>query len=168
MKIFALSFSLLVISACSTTQGLHSSSDTLNHDISNAEQDYKLGKYDSAEKQFQLILEKSPDNIEARFRLANIALRQSRFREAREHYQAVLERQPNFTKAHYNLALVNLLEAEQHFHFHTATAKDDAEQQTRLFALIDAIHDFLDQSVESKTPKTALDSLADVIGQKSK
>lgn len=167
MKIISLLFLLLTLNACASTQGLHTSQESIKENMTQAEQAYQSGNYENAEKQFQAILKNSPDNIEARFRLANIALRQSRLSEAREHYHGVLERRPNHTKAHYNLALVNLLEAEQHFHFHTATAKDNAEQQTRLFALIDAIHAFLDQSVDDKKPKSALDSLADVIGQKS-
>ena len=134
-------------------------------ELNAAEQAYQAGNYDQAEKQFSSVLKKSPNNIEAQFRLGNIALRQSNYADARRYYQQVLTQQKNSTKAHYNLALVNLLEAEQHFHFHTATSGEKAEQQTRLFALIDAIHTFLENDEPKEKPKTALDNLADLINK---
>ena len=88
------------------------------------------------------------------------------FRSARDYYRRTLALQPSATKAHYNLALVNLLEAEQHFHFHTATTQDNAEQQARLFTLMSAIREFLDDDDQGKAPKSALDKLADTLGQK--
>ncbi len=153
------------LSACATP----SNTTLLKPDaqqLAAAEQAYQAADYASAQEQFEAVLKQSPQSVKALFRLGNIALRQTRLADARDYYRRTLARQPDASKAHYNLALVNLLAAEQHFHFHTATAQDNAEQQARLFSLISAIRQFLDNDDQGKAPKSALDNLADTLGQK--
>jgi len=160
---------LLVISgllgACATPSN-QASSKLARQQLAAAEQAYQAADYASAQAKFEALLKHSPQNYDALFRLGNIALRQTRLADARDYYRRSLVRQPRASKAHYNLALVNLLDAEQHFHFHTATAQDNAEQQAQLFTLISAIREFLDDDEQGKAPKSALDNLADVLGQR--
>ena len=154
-----------LLSACATPS--NQASSTLDRQqLAAAEQAYQAADYVSAQAKFEALLKHSPQSYDALFRLGNIALRQTRLADARDYYRRTLAHQPKASKAHYNLALVNLLDAEQHFHFHTATAQDNAEQQAQLFSLISAIRQFLDHDEQGKAPKSALDNLADVLGQR--
>ena len=152
-----------LLSACATpsSKPLHD-----KQALAVAEQAYQAADYVSAQAKFEALLKQSPQSHDALFRLGNIALRQTRLADARDYYRRTLALQPSASKAHYNLALVNLLDAEQHFHFHTATAQDNTAQQARLFTLISAIREFLDDDDQSKTPESALDKLADALEQK--
>ena len=106
-----------------------------------AETDYQSGQLTQAKQGFESVLKQDPRDIEAQFRLGNIALRNNQLKQARQHYEAVLQQDRRHAKAHYNLGVINLMQAERYFQYFTATTTQD-NIQPNLLKLLENINRF--------------------------
>lgn len=79
-------------------------------DPANAEAFYALGltfrhlrKFDDAEGCLKAALRRNPDDLDARFVLANVLFAQQKLTEAIEHYEQVRQHRPDDADVHFNL-----------------------------------------------------------------
>ena len=87
--------------------------------------------------------------------------------EAINRYSKAIELNPNLSKAHYNLATAYLTQAEQHFHYFSATANDET-QHVKLYELMGAIEKFSSPTQQDQPDNLdPLDGLADVLATKN-
>ena len=91
-----------------------------------ADELYQSRDFDRAGAIYSEILIQDPKNLQANYRLGNIAFRQQNWAQARTHYSAVIEIEPRHARAQYNLAMTYLTLAERHLKFYAATAGADA------------------------------------------
>jgi tetratricopeptide (TPR) repeat protein len=99
----ALGFLLTGI-ACSSVGGRQAVTPDQWFDRANAA--YAQGDLKTARQFYTQILEKDPEDIEARFKLGVIDYRQGQFAESRTHFLKVLSMAPEHRKATYNLGVI--------------------------------------------------------------
>jgi len=111
-------------------------------------------------------LREAPNNVQAMFKLGNIALYQGRSDDAIDYYESVLELQPQFARAHYNLAVIHLGRAEDHFNFYAATLEGGRAIDRNLVRLLADIDAFANKGETSPdvAPADPLDSLGELLG----
>jgi len=114
-----------------------------------AEKHYQGGRLKQAKQGFETVLKRDPGNIEAHFRLGNIALRDNQLEPAKLHYQAILELDRRHAKSHYNLGVIYLMQAERYFQYFTATTTQN-NNSPRLLKLLENINQFSADPEEAK------------------
>jgi tetratricopeptide (TPR) repeat protein len=79
------------------------------------------GDLDGAEAAFEKFITQKPDNVDARFNLANVLFTKGQYGPAADNYREAVRLRPEFARAHYNLAITlerlkDSRAAQQEFH----------------------------------------------------
>ncbi len=126
---------LIVLAGCPLQQASKADADAsprrdMNQVLDEARSAYQARDWKTSERDYLLVVERSPSNIEAWFRLGNIYTRTNRPRLAARAYEEALLRDPENTKAWHNLGVIYLRQAHNSFRQQQVHARgDDAMSQ---------------------------------------
>lgn len=136
-----------VLAACSANPSSSTGASATTSDVrgqlqelySQADGLYKTGELNEARLLFEKMLELSPNDPHAHYRIGTIAFKQGLFEESASHFEATIKSDPKHFKAHYNLAAIRLMQAENHFKYYAALVEPetDLSKVSQLIADID-------------------------------
>ena len=96
----------------SPTATLESTPVDVSKTMTQADQAYQQGDLQAAEQAYLLVIEHSPDNAPAQYRLGNTLARQNRYEEAIRAYKASLSQDAHRVQAYNNLATLYMYQAQ--------------------------------------------------------
>lgn len=88
---------------------------------------YRSGDLFNAKEAFKQVLELSPKEEQALYRLGNISFLEKDLVKSANYFVASISVNPKNSKAHYNLGTIYLMRAEEHMKFFAATAPEGAD-----------------------------------------
>ncbi len=112
----------------------------MNQVLDEARQAYQAQDWQTSEKDYLLVVQQSPSNIEAWFRLGNIYTRTERPKLAARAYEEALIRDPENTKAWHNLGVIYLRQARNSFRqqqVHTRPDDPMSQRDKRILRRLD-------------------------------
>ena len=114
---------------------------------------YKVKDWAVAQQQYEMLLEKDPENEVALYRLGNLAYRSNRIGDAANYYETLLKINPNHSLSHHNLAICRLIQAKKHLKLYAAMM-DPALDQSSIEKVLSEIKSFANnQSAYQKKKK---------------
>ena len=160
--LFLIALVLFIASGCQTiqTKKPKAAPSNLNMVLKKADLLYKKRQLTESSRLYNQVLRRDPQNIEALYKMGNIAFIAKDYDVAASFYEKTIALSPRHSKAQYNLAMSQLSLAEKHFKFYMATANDDPEN----LEVVSEIIQFLDQissNDQAETKSTSLDQLTD-------
>ena len=125
---------------------------------------YRGGELLSAQEAFHKVLELSPNEEQALYRLGNIYFLQKKLDQSAQYFEASITVNPKNSKAHYNLGTIYLMLAQEHMQFFAATAPEEMDI-SRVSELLASLAEFAgnkEQSSQSDA-RSSLDKLVNLI-----
>ncbi len=145
---------LLTLGGCASTPSADKAVATQSY-IGNANA-YQSESLKEAREQFEFLDKNSPDSAQAALKVGNLAMLEGRPDTAAQYYETALELDPRSVKAHYNLGVAHLVQAENHFSYHTALTPNEQDNE-KLLRLLGALERFSGEA----QPDDALDALSE-------
>lgn len=126
---------------------------------------YRAGDLVAAQEAFKQVLEISPSEEQALYRLGNIYFLQKDFTQSANYFAASISVNPKNSKAHYNLGTIFLMRAEEHMKFFAATAPEgvDISRVSRLLADLSEFAEGGQDQAQLSQQNTNLDKLVNLI-----
>lgn len=100
-----------------------------------ADQNYQNGKFDTARRQYEKVVDANPKFVPGHMRLGVIAYREGDVASARKRFELAAELDPRNEQVKYNLAMLHLNEAMQFLNEYAASTKQTGQRDDVLVLL---------------------------------